>query len=188
MHHKKKAMQLAIYYNSQAAGYYGDVVKDILLTKCLSVESTSKCVTTSTQRRFLPSWSASLVLVQMITSSQTPSFRMATRLTAAMMQTVSGETLLKATKNATLSSVVGLSSVLMTRSFLPAKGSKRYIVLPFGSIKTYFVEERFLNQTKGQEGKEVRVNPIVPVILIPKKRTRLKVTPNPARSRKEEKK
>ncbi len=25
-----------------------------------------------------------------------------------------------------------------------AKGSKRYIVLPFGSIKTYFVEERFL--------------------------------------------
>jgi hypothetical protein len=25
-----------------------------------------------------------------------------------------------------------------------AKGSKRYIVLPFGSIKTYYVEERFL--------------------------------------------
>ena len=25
-----------------------------------------------------------------------------------------------------------------------AKGSKRYIVLPFGSMKTYFVEERYL--------------------------------------------
>jgi hypothetical protein len=29
-HHKKKATQLAIYYKSQAGGYYGDVVKDIL--------------------------------------------------------------------------------------------------------------------------------------------------------------
>ena len=32
-HHKKKATQLAIYYRAQAAGYYGDVVKDILDNK-----------------------------------------------------------------------------------------------------------------------------------------------------------
>ena len=61
MHHKKKAMQLATYYHSQVGGYYGDVVKGILEARCPSVESTSRCATTSTPRRFLLSWSASLV-------------------------------------------------------------------------------------------------------------------------------
>ena len=72
MHHKKKAKkQIATYYSVQSGGYFRDLVRVISLTKCPRVASTSKCVTTSTQKRFLPRLSASLVSALMITSSQT---------------------------------------------------------------------------------------------------------------------
>ena len=50
MHHKKKAKQIATYYSVQSGGYFRDLVRVILSDEVPRVASTSKCVTTSTQK------------------------------------------------------------------------------------------------------------------------------------------
>ena len=63
---------------------------------------------------------------------------------SSMMQAVSGEAYVESNEKRNFKSRGGIIIGIDDRIVSAAKGSKRYIVLPFGSIKTYFVEERFL--------------------------------------------
>ncbi len=74
--HKQEANQLATYYKQQTGGYFGALVASILADQVPHGVSISKCVTISSQRRFLLRLSASLVSAQKTTSFQTPSFRL----------------------------------------------------------------------------------------------------------------
>ena len=104
------------------------------------------------------------------------------------MQPANGETFVQVEEKYNFKQRGGVIIGMDDKIVSAAKGSKRYIVLPFGSIKTYFVEERFEDQTKGQEGKEVRVTPIVPVVLIPKKEDKVENDPKPRKIKKKENK
>jgi hypothetical protein len=64
-----------------------------------------------------------------------------------------------------------------------AKGAKRYLVLPFGSANTYWAED----QAKGQKGQEMRVNPVPPVVLVPKKTDKVQNDPERRKIKKKDK-
>jgi len=144
MHHKKKAIQLAIYYKSQAAGYYGDIVKDILEGKVpirgkylkMRNNKYAKKVLAELERkpRFGPD-------DHIIPNSK---FMDGYSFNSSMMQAVNGETFVESDEKRNFKQRGGVIIGVDDKIVSAAKGSKRYIVLPFGSIKTYFVEERFL--------------------------------------------
>ena len=144
MHHKKKATQLAIYYSAQAGGYYGDVVKDILENKVpvrgkylkMRNNKYAKKVLAELERppRFGPD-------DHIIPNSK---FMDGYSFNRSMMQTVNGETYVDSDEKRNFKSRGGVIIGVDDKIVSAAKGSKRYIVLPFGSMKTYFVEERFL--------------------------------------------
>jgi len=144
MHHKKKATQLAIYYSAQAGGYYGDVVKDILENKVpvrgkylkMRNNKYAKKVLAELERppRFGPD-------DHIIPNSK---FMAGYSFNRSMMQAVNGETYVDSDEKRNFKSRGGVIIGVDDKIVSAAKGSKRYIVLPFGSMKTYFVEERFL--------------------------------------------
>ena len=144
MHHKKKAMQLATYYHSQVGGYYGDVVKDILENKVpvrgkylkMRNNKYAKKVLAELERkpRFGPD-------DHIIPNSK---FVTGYSFNSSMMQPANGETFVQVEEKYNFKQRGGVIIGMDDKIVSAAKGSKRYIVLPFGSIKTYFVEERFL--------------------------------------------
>ena len=144
MHHKKKAIQLAIYYKSQAGGYYGDVVKDILEGKVpvrgkylkMRNNKYAKKVLAELERK--PRFSTDDHIIPNSKFLSGYSFN------SSMMQTVSGEAYVEGDEKRNFKARGGVIIGIDDKIVSAAKGSKRYIVLPFGSIKTYFVEERFL--------------------------------------------
>ena len=62
---------------------------------------------------------------------------------SSMMQPANGETFVQVEEKYNFKQRGGVIIGMDDKIVSAAKGSKRYIVLPFGSIKTYFVEERF---------------------------------------------
>ena len=143
-HHKKKATQLAIYYKSQAGGYYGDVVKDILEGKVpvrgkylkMRNNKYAKKVLAELERK--PRFGTDDHIIPNSKFLSGYSFN------SSMMQTVGGETYVEGDEKRNFKARGGVIIGIDDKIVSAAKGSKRYIVLPFGSIKTYFVEERFL--------------------------------------------
>ena len=143
-HHKKAAVQIAVYYRAQAAGYYGDVVKDILDNKVpvrgkflkMRNNKYAKKVLAELERkpRFGPD-------DHIIPNSK---FVTGYSFNSSMMQPANGETFVQVEEKYNFKQRGGVIIGMDDKIVSAAKGSKRYIVLPFGSIKTYFVEERFL--------------------------------------------
>ena len=144
MHHKKKAIQLAIYYKSQAGGYYGDIVKDILEGKVpirgkylkMRNNKYAKKVLAELERK--PRFGPDAPIIPNSKFMDGYSFN------SSMMQAVNGETFVESDEKRNFKQRGGVIIGVDDKIVSAAKGSKRYIVLPFGSIKTYFVEERFL--------------------------------------------
>ena len=143
-HHKKKATQLAIYYKSQAGGYYGDVVKDILEGKVpvrgkylkMRNNKYAKKVLAELERK--PRFGTDDHIIPNSKFLSGYSFN------SSMMQTVGGETYVEGDEKRNFKARGGVIIGIDDKIVSAAKGSKRYIVLPFGSMKTYFVEERYL--------------------------------------------
>jgi len=144
MHHKKKAMQIALYYSSQAAGYYGDVVKTILAGDVPRRGSYLKMQNNKYAKKVLaelerkPRFGADDHIIP------NTKFQTGYSFSNAMMRSTKSEEYVSAEERNNFRQRGGVIIGIDDKIVSAAKGSKRYIVLPFGSIKTYFVEERFL--------------------------------------------
>lgn len=143
-HHKKKATQLAIYYRAQAAGYYGDVVKDILDSKVPVRGKYLKMRNNKYAKKVLAELERKPRFGQDDHIIPNSKFMDGYSFNSSMMQAVSGEAYVESNEKHNFKSRGGIIIGIDDKIVSAAKGSKRYIVLPFGSIKTYFVEERFL--------------------------------------------
>lgn len=154
MHHKKKAAQLANYYKRQGNGYYGDVVKDILEGK---VPDRSKYL------RMRNNKYAKKVLVEL---ERKPRFSIDDHIepnskfindgysyTHAMMQHSDGHTFVDVLERANFKKRGGVIIAVDDNIYSAAKGAKRYLILPFGSINTYWTEERFLKLKKKRKSR-----------------------------------
>jgi len=143
-HHKKKATQLAIYYRAQAAGYYGDVVKDILDSKVPARGKYLKMRNNKYAKKVLAELERKPRFGQDDHIIPNSKFMDGYSFNSSMMQAVSGEAYVESSEKLNFKARGGIIIGIDDKIVSAAKGSKRYIVLPFGSIKTYFVEERFL--------------------------------------------
>jgi len=143
-HHKKKATQLAIYYRAQTGGYYGDVVKDILDSKVPVRGKYLKMRNNKYAKKVLAELERKPRFGQDDHIIPNSKFMDGYSFNSSMMQAVSGEAYVESNEKHNFKSRGGIIIGIDDKIVSAAKGSKRYIVLPFGSIKTYFVEERFL--------------------------------------------
>ena len=143
-HHKKAAIQIAVYYKAQAAGYYGDVVKDILDNKVpvrgkflkMRNNKYAKKVLAELERK--PRFT---IDDQIVPNSK---FVTGYSFNEAMMQSTDSGARADSDERINFKRRGGIIIGVDDKITSAAKGSKRYIVLPFGSMKTYFVEERYM--------------------------------------------
>ena len=143
-HHKKAAIQIATYYKAQAAGYYGDIVKVVLEGKVpprgkflkMRNNKYAKKVLVEIERkpRFGPE-------DHIIPNSK---FLTGYSFKHSMMQSTDDGVRATSDERINFKRRGGIIIGVDDKICSAAKGSKRYIVLPFGSMKTYYVEERYM--------------------------------------------
>jgi hypothetical protein len=142
----RKAKQIATYYKSQAAGYYGDLVKVILADevpprgKYLKMRNNkyAKKVLAEIERK--PRFSTEDHIIPNSKFQDGYSFN------AAMMSCRNNTGHVSGNEKRNFKARGGIIIDVDDKIHSAAKGAKRYLVLPFGSAETYWVEERFLKK------------------------------------------
>ena len=143
MHHKKKANQLALYYKSQTPSYYGDVVKDILEGKVpirgkyLKMRNNKYAKKVLAELERAPRFGSDDHIIPNSKFLNGYSFN------HSMMMARDGR-YVAPDERTNFKKRGGIVLGVDDKILSAAKGSKRYLVLPFGSANTYWVEERFL--------------------------------------------
>ena len=146
MHHKQEANQLATYYKHQSGGYFGDLVKTILADevpargKYLKMRNNkfAKKVLAEIQRK--PRFSTDDHIIPNSKFIDGYSWQ------NAMMASRDGTSWVTSEEKTNFKSRGGIIIGIDDKIVSAAKGAKRYLVLPFGSVETYWVEERYLKK------------------------------------------
>ena len=144
-HHKKKAKQIATYYKAQTGGYFRDLVKTILADevpprgKYLKMRNNkyAKKVLAEIERK--PRFSTEDHIIPNSKFMNGYSF------SHPMMSGRNGS-FVSSDEKSNFKSRGGIIIDVDDKIVSAAKGAKRYLVLPFGSANTYWVEERFLKR------------------------------------------
>ena len=152
-HHKKKAKQIATYYNVQSGGYFRDLVRIILADevpprgKYLKMRNNkyAKKVLAEIERK--PRFSTEDHIIPNSKFQEGYSFNV------AMMSSRDGKGYVSGNEKRNFRVRGGIIIDVDDKIHSAAKGAKRYLVLPFGSAETYWVEERFLKK-KGKVKKK----------------------------------
>ena len=145
MHHKKKAKQIATYYSVQSGGYFRDLVKTILADevpprgKYLKMRNNKYAKKVLAEIERTPRFSTEDHIIPNSKFQEGYSFN------DAMMSGRNGSYVSVGEKS-NFKSRGGIIIDIDEKIFSAAKGAKRYLVLPFGSAETYWVEERFLKK------------------------------------------
>jgi len=145
-HHKKKAKQIATYYNVQSGGYFRDLVRIILADevpprgKYLKMRNNkyAKKVLAEIERK--PRFSTEDHIIPNSKFQEGYSFN------AAMMSCRNNTGYVSGNEKRNFRVRGGVIIDVDDKIHSAAKGAKRYLVLPFGSAETYWVEERFLKK------------------------------------------
>ena len=146
MHHKQEANQLATYYKHQSGGYFGDLVTTILIDevpargKYLKMRNNkfAKKVLAEIERK--PRFSTEDHIEPNAKFQTGYSFK------HPMMSGRNGDSYVTGDEKTNFKSRGGIIIDIDDKIHSAAKGAKRYLVLPFGSANTYWVEERFLKK------------------------------------------
>ena len=145
-HHKKKAKQIATYYSVQSGGYFRDLVKTILADevpprgKYLKMRNNkyAKKVLAEIERK--PRFSTEDHI------EPNSKFQTGYSFKHPMMSGRNGDTYVSGDEKSNFKARGGIIIDVDDKIHSAAKGAKRYLVLPFGSANTYWVEERFLKK------------------------------------------
>ena len=145
-HHKKKAKQIATYYSAQSGGYFRDLVKTILADevpprgKYLKMRNNkyAKKVLAEIERK--PRFSTEDHI------EPNSKFQTGYSFKHPMMSGRNGDTYVSGNEKSNFKARGGIIIDVDDKIHSAAKGAKRYLVLPFGSANTYWVEERFLKR------------------------------------------
>lgn len=144
MHHKQEASQLATYYKHQTGGYFGDLVNTILIDevpprgKYLKMRNNkfAKKVLAEIERK--PRFSTEDHII--------PNSKFQLPFTPSMISSRDGKSWVTSEEKINFKSRGGIIIGIDDKIVSAAKGAKRYLVLPFGSVETYYVEERYLKK------------------------------------------
>ena len=146
MHHKKKAKQIATYYNVQSGGYFRDLVRIILADevpprgKYLKMRNNKYAKKVLAEIERTPRFSTEDHIIPNSKFQEGYSFN------AAMMSCRNNTGYVSGNEKRNFKARGGVIIDVDDKIHSAAKGAKRYLVLPFGSAETYWVEERFLKK------------------------------------------
>ena len=146
MHHKKKAKQIATYYSVQSGGYFRDLVKTILADevpprgKYLKMRNNKYAKKVLAEIERTPRFSTEDHIIPNSKFQEVYSFN------AAMMSCRNDNGYVSGSEKRNFRTRGGIIIDVDDKIHSAAKGAKRYLVLPFGSAETYWVEERFLKK------------------------------------------
>lgn len=154
MDHKREASQLATYYKHQTGGYFGDLVTTILADevpargKYLKMRNNkfAKKVLAEIERK--PRFSTEDHIIPNSKFQPGHSFK------HPMMSGRNGNTYVTRYEKVNFKNRGGIIIDIDDKIHSAAKGAKRYLVLPFGSIETYYVEERYLKKKPAPKAKK----------------------------------
>lgn len=141
--HKSQAFIVATYYRQQTAGYYGDVAISILAGRVPLRHKFLKMMNNKYAKKVLAELERKprfTIDDHIIPNSK---FLTGYSFSGAMMSTSSGQ-LADYTSRTQFDIRGGIILGYDNKIHSAAKGSKRVHVLPFGSTKTYYCEERYL--------------------------------------------
>jgi len=144
--HKQEANQLATYYKQQTGGYFGALVASILADqipprgKYLKMRNNkfAKKVLAEIERK--PRFSTEDHIIPNSKFLDGYSFK------HPMMSSRNGDSYISNDVKSNFKARGGIIITIDDKIHSAAKGAKRYLVLPFGSANTYWVEERFLKK------------------------------------------
>lgn len=153
MHHKREANQLATYYKHQSGGYFGDLVRTILADevparrKYLKMRNNkfAKKVLAEIERK--PRFSTEDHIIPNSKFQDGYSYQ------NAMMASRDGKSWVTSEEKTNFKNRGGIIIGVDGKIVSAAKGAKRYLVLPFGSVETYYVEERYLKKKPAPKAK-----------------------------------
>lgn len=143
--HKSQAFIVATYYRQQTAGYYGDVAISILSGEVPLRHKFLKMMNNKYAKKVLAELERKprfTIDDHIIPNSK---FLTGYSFSEAMMQTREGAGAQRGPRTQ-FASRGGIILGYDNKIHSAAKGSKRVHVLPFGSVKTYWCEERFLKK------------------------------------------
>ena len=146
MHHKKKAKQIATYYSVQSGGYFRDLVKTILADevpprgKYLKMRNNKYAKKVLAEIERTPRFSTEDHIIPNSKFQEGYSFN------TAMMSCRNNTGYVSGSEKRNFRTRGGIIIDVDDKIHSAAKGAKRYLVLPFGSAETYWVEERFLKK------------------------------------------
>ena len=154
MHHKREANQLAAYYKHQSGGYFGDLVRTILADevpargKYLKMRNNkfAKKVLAEIERK--PRFSTDDHIIPNSKFMDGYSF------SGSMMASRDGKSWVTSQEKSNFKNRGGIIIGIDNKIVSAAKGAKRYLVLPFGSVETYYVEERYLKKKPALKAKK----------------------------------
>jgi len=144
--HKEKAIQIATYYKAQAGGYFGALVTSILADEVpprgkylkMSNNKYAKKVLAEIERK--PRFSTEDHI------EPNSKFQTGYSFKHPMMSGRNGGSYVSGDEKINFKARGGIIIDIDDKIHSAAKGAKRYLVLPFGSANTYWVEERFLKK------------------------------------------
>jgi hypothetical protein len=152
MHHKREANQLATYYKHQSGGYFGDLVTTILIgevpprAKYIKMRNNkfAKKVLAELERK--PRFSTEDHII--------PNSKFQLPFTPSMISSRDGKSWVTREEKTNFKSRGGIIIGIDDKIVSAAKGAKRYLVLPFGSVETYWCEERYLKKKPALKAKK----------------------------------
>lgn len=145
--HKAEAQKLAIYYRSQAQGYYGDVTQDITNNIVPNRAKYLRMRNNKYAKKILAELERQARFTTDDAVIPNSKFIEGYSFNSSMMATKEGS-YPEAKERSNFKKRGGIILGVDDKILSSAKGSKRYLVLPFGSVHTYWVEERFLKMKK----------------------------------------
>lgn len=154
MDHKQEANQLATYYKQQTGGYFGALVMSILADqipprgKYLKMRNNkfAKKVLAEIGRK--PRFSTEDHIIPNSKFQAGYSFK------HPMMSGRNGDSYVSGYEKSNFKARGGIIITIDDKIHSAAKGAKRYLVLPFGSVETYYVEERYLKKKPAPKAKK----------------------------------
>ena len=144
--HKEKAIQIATYYKAQAGGYFGALVTSILADevpprgKYLKMSNNKYAKKVLAEIKRTPRFSTEDHI------EPNSKFQTGYSFKHPMMTGRNGDSYVSGDEKINFKARCGIIIDIDDKIHSAAKGAKRYLVLPFGSANTYWVEERFLKK------------------------------------------
>ena len=143
---KSLGYKISSYYQAQGGGYYGNVATPVLAGKVPERRAFLKMINNKYAKKVIAEIERKPRFSTEDHIEPNSKFQTGYSFKHPMMSGRNGDTYVTGDEKSNFKARGGIIIDVDDKVVSAAKGAKRYLVLPFGSAETYWVEERFLKK------------------------------------------